>query len=100
MKVHEAEQHGDDIDEFIHETCMRPVLRTPFFDAKLDRKKVVSPLVLHTKYSLEFLFQEGLLNRDGSTGGLSGLVAFSFESEPANLVLNRLLRSGALHAYC
>jgi len=43
--------------------------------------------------------RKGLIEKDGTTAGLAGLVAFSFESEPANLIVNRLLRTGTLHSY-
>jgi hypothetical protein len=53
----------------------------------------------HTRFSLQMLRQEGLIDKEGRLRGLASVVAHLFEVEPANFILNRLLASGLLHDY-
>ncbi|CAD7960043.1 unnamed protein product [Amoebophrya sp. A120] len=98
--LQEVKESGKvELNEMIHKKCLQPLFECPFFQASISSETLGTQLALHAKYSLEFLHKEGLITPDGVPFGLAGLVAFSFECEPANLVLNRLLRSNALHAY-
>eukprot|EP00434_Breviolum_minutum_P001097 symbB.v1.2.000961.t1/scaffold39.1/size394969/5 len=77
--------------------CLAPVFTLPFFQSKTA--ELVTQVAFHSRFSLEFLYQEGLINRDGTTRNLANLCAHLFEAEPANLIFGRLLSSGLLHEY-
>jgi len=53
----------------------------------------------YTRFSVELLVRERLLDREARPRGLANLVSHLFEEEPANLILARLLSSGVLHDY-
>lgn len=76
---------------------LAPVFTTPFFESKTA--DLVTQVAYHSRFSLELLYQEGLIERDGSTRNLANFCAFLFEEEPANLIFGRLLSSGLLHEY-
>mmetsp|Transcript_45205 Transcript_45205/g.105396 ORF Transcript_45205/g.105396 Transcript_45205/m.105396 type:complete len:1912 (+) Transcript_45205:101-5836(+) len=77
--------------------CLAPVFETPFFQSKTAELK--TQVAFHTRFTLELLYREGLMARDGSTRNLANLCTHLFEAEPANLVFCRLLCSGELHQY-
>ena len=45
--------------------CLAPVFTLPFFQSKTA--ELVTQVAYHFRFSLEFLYKEGLINRDGST---------------------------------
>lgn len=77
--------------------CVAPVFTLPFFESKTA--ELVTQVAYQSRFSLEFLYQEGLIKRDGTTRNLANLCTHLFEAEPANLILVRLLSSGLLHEY-
>jgi len=77
--------------------CLAPVFELPFFQSKTAELK--TQVAFHTRFTLELLYKEGHITRDGSTRNLANLCTHLFEAEPANLVLSRLLCSGVLHEY-
>lgn len=76
---------------------LAPMFSQPFFTS--ESADIVKQVVYHTRFSLEFLYQEGLIGADGDTTGLANFVTHMFDCEPANIVLARLLTSGLLHDY-
>jgi hypothetical protein len=77
--------------------CFTPVFSLPFF--KSDKVELETQVLYYTRFSIELLVRERLLDREVKTCGLANLVSHLFEIEPANLVLARLLTSGVLHDY-
>jgi len=76
---------------------LAPMYSLPFFrslTAELDMQ-----VAYHTRFSLEFLRKEGLIDDSGVPMSLSSMVTHLFEVEPANFILARLLSSGLLHKY-
>jgi hypothetical protein len=76
---------------------LSPAFSLPFF--KSVKVELETQVTYYTRFSVELLALEGLLDSDGKPRGLANLVAHLFEVEPANLVLARLLSSGVLHDY-
>mmetsp|Transcript_33055 Transcript_33055/g.51346 ORF Transcript_33055/g.51346 Transcript_33055/m.51346 type:complete len:2017 (-) Transcript_33055:221-6271(-) len=77
--------------------CFAPMFSLPFYSSPGADLDVQVPY--HTRFSLELLRKEGLIDTEGRTRGLANMVLHLFEVEPANFVLNRLLASGLLHEY-
>jgi len=74
-----------------------PMFSIPFYSSPGAELDIQVPY--HTRFSLQLLRQEGLIDECGRTRGLAKMVLHLFEVEPANFVLNRLLASGLLHEY-
>lgn len=70
---------------------------SPFFSSKTA--DLETQVFYHTRFVVDFLYKEGLLNTDGSTRGLANLVTHLFEIEPANFIFARLLGKGLIHEY-
>merc|ERR1719387_1593561 len=77
--------------------CLAPVFRLPFFQRK--HADLQSQMVYHSRFSVELLVKEQLINANGVPTNLSAMVTHLFKVEPANFILNRLLMSGLLHEY-
>eukprot|EP00397_Hematodinium_sp_SG-2012_P001704 GEMP01001709.1.p1 GENE.GEMP01001709.1~~GEMP01001709.1.p1 ORF type:complete len:1345 (+),score=373.38 GEMP01001709.1:450-4037(+) len=78
--------------------CTAPLFQDPFF---VDRNGVDlgKQMMLYARFSVEFLMREGLIDAVGKPRDMASMVTHLFEIEPANFILNRLFRSGALHSY-
>lgn len=74
-----------------------PMYSLPFFNSKTA--DLGTQVAYHTRFSVELLRKEGLINELGITRGFSSLVTHLFEVEPANFILCRLLSTGLLHEY-
>ncbi|CAJ1371958.1 unnamed protein product, partial [Effrenium voratum] len=77
--------------------CLAPVFALPFFQSKTA--ELDTQVAYHTRFTMEFLYKEGLIERDGTTRNLANLCTHLFEAEPANLIFCRLLSTGLLHDY-
>ena len=77
--------------------CLAPLFNLPFFEC--PKAELETQVAYHTRFSLELLYNEGLIGPNGYTSGLASLVTLLFEYEPANLMLARLLSRGLLHDY-
>mmetsp|Transcript_124043 Transcript_124043/g.345226 ORF Transcript_124043/g.345226 Transcript_124043/m.345226 type:complete len:658 (+) Transcript_124043:2976-4949(+) len=76
---------------------LAPMFTLPFFQSKTA--DLETQVAYQTRFSLEFLYREGLIGLSGDTRNLANMVTFLFEVEPANFLLNRLLSKGLLHEY-
>jgi len=76
---------------------LAPLFSMPFFRSELA--DLDTQVAYHTRFSVDFLYREGLLGGNGMTRGLANLVTQLFEIEPANILLARLLSKGMLHEY-
>jgi ATP-dependent RNA helicase DDX60 len=49
------------LEDYITDQCLKPIFSTPFYEAKNpeERQNLACQLLLHAKFSLEFLYQEG-----------------------------------------
>ena len=76
---------------------MAPALKEFFFykGSTLGRQQ----MLLHLRYSLEFLYRNKLLTAKGKLDRLAPAVAAMFEDEPSNFVFNRLFLTGVLHDF-
>lgn len=74
-----------------------PLFSLPFFRSELA--DLDTQVAYHTRFAVDFLYNEGLLDGSGSTRGLANLATQLFEIEPANILLARLLSKGLLHEY-
>jgi hypothetical protein len=74
-----------------------PMYSLPFYRSEVA--ELDTQVAYHTRFSVEFLRKEGLINELGLTRNLASLVTHLFEVEPANFILSRLLSSGLLHEY-
>jgi len=77
--------------------CIAPVFSTPFFRSK--QASLETQVAYHTRFSVDLLFKERLLNQNGYTRGLANFASHLFDIEPANFILARLLGKGLLHKY-
>ncbi|KAJ2928268.1 hypothetical protein H1R20_g8843, partial [Candolleomyces eurysporus] len=57
-------------------------------------------LVHHVRFSIEYLRRNGLLNKAGQPMNLFAIAGHLYYTEPSNLALVGLLRSGILHTIC
>ncbi|RXW18629.1 hypothetical protein EST38_g7225 [Candolleomyces aberdarensis] len=57
-------------------------------------------LVHHVRFSIEYLRRTGLLNEAGKPMNLFAIAGHLYYTEPSNLALVGLLRSGILHTIC
>jgi len=76
---------------------LAPMFCQPFFEN--PKAELETQVAYHTRYSLELLYDQGLIGPNGYTSGLASLVTMLFETEPANFLLARLLSTGLLHQY-
>jgi len=76
---------------------MGPVFSMPFFRSELA--DLDTQVAYHTRFTVDFLYREGLVSSNGTTRGLANLATQLFEIEPANILLARLLSKGLLHTY-
>mmetsp|Transcript_59948 Transcript_59948/g.97036 ORF Transcript_59948/g.97036 Transcript_59948/m.97036 type:complete len:1938 (-) Transcript_59948:58-5871(-) len=77
--------------------CLSPMFSIPFFQSKTA--ELSTQVAYHTRFSVEILYKEGLINHEGGTRNLANMLTHLFEVEPANFALSRLLTSGSLHQY-
>jgi len=74
-----------------------PMFSLPFFNSATA--ELGTQVAYHTRFSVELLRKEGLIDNQGGPRSFSSLVTHLFEVEPANFILSRLLSSGLLHEY-
>jgi len=77
--------------------CLRPMFDNPFFKSKTAELETQTQH--YTRFAVEFLYSQGLLDPQGVPTSLANLVVHLFEVEPANFILSRLLSKGLLHKY-
>lgn len=57
-------------------------------------------LLHHVRFSIDYLRRAGLLDSNGKTIDLCGIVAHLYYAEPSNLALVALFRQGVIHKIC
>jgi len=77
--------------------CVAPMFSLPFFSS--TTADLNTQVLYQTRFLLEFLYREGFVGALGNTRGLSNMVTYMFETEPANFMLARFLTNGLLHDY-
>jgi len=77
--------------------CLRPMFELPFFKSKTA--ELETQTMHYTRFTVEFLYRQGLLDVNGVPTSMANLVVHLFEIEPANFILSRLLSRGLLHNY-
>ncbi|TCD64633.1 hypothetical protein EIP91_003835 [Steccherinum ochraceum] len=88
---------GSGYSEFA-EGAIRSMLQLPHvsFTSDIGRDQ----LLHHTRFSIDYLRRAGLLDANGHPIDLFGVAAHLYYTEPSNLALITLLRSGVIHRIC
>eukprot|EP00696_Hemimastix_kukwesjijk_P003930 gnl/Hemi2/14832_TR5030_c0_g1_i1.p1 gnl/Hemi2/14832_TR5030_c0_g1~~gnl/Hemi2/14832_TR5030_c0_g1_i1.p1 ORF type:complete len:1741 (+),score=571.48 gnl/Hemi2/14832_TR5030_c0_g1_i1:323-5224(+) len=81
---------------------LRGLLEQPFFSHSQDgaRYRLLEQVRHHLFFSLEYLFDNGLITRSGAPINLAGLANHLYLHEPANYLLVSLIQSGAVATIC
>jgi len=102
LNVKWEDQHDRDKEKHMNAlvNSASQLFQHPFFaDKNIDRGVLSKEMLLYARFSVEFLLREGLIDEMGRPLELTSMATHLFEIEPANLMIVRLLRSGALHKY-
>eukprot|EP00919_Chromeraceae_sp_WS-2016_P026399 GHVR01062484.1.p1 GENE.GHVR01062484.1~~GHVR01062484.1.p1 ORF type:complete len:687 (-),score=151.56 GHVR01062484.1:156-2021(-) len=67
--------------------------------SKLRRDRLLKQIEYHCRFHLDFLLREGLIDKYGSIQGLGTLCALLYNLDPSNLLIHRLILSGAIETY-
>mmetsp|Transcript_80735 Transcript_80735/g.168380 ORF Transcript_80735/g.168380 Transcript_80735/m.168380 type:complete len:1314 (-) Transcript_80735:305-4246(-) len=74
-----------------------PLFRFPFFQS--SSADLETQAVFHSRFLVNFLYQECLVARDGGTKGFANFICHLQEFEPANFVLAKMLGNKSLERY-